>query len=186
VIARRGVLLPYGQVERTGCSLDIQLGELRSRTEKSNCVLIRRVAEGAQDEYRSIVKIGPSNSPDDRDDGPTVGASCRCLNLSTSIGGTRSKVEGGDRHDLEPEVCMRTQDTRFIQVRVAGVATLRPVWSSISRPALGCRSRRDCRCSARYPSPPLYSPGGGFLVGYKAGVLIGLHGMSPRRITGEF
>jgi hypothetical protein len=52
---------------------------------------------------RSIVKIGPSNSPDDRDDRPTVGASCRCLNLSTSIGGTRSKVEGGDHHDLEPE-----------------------------------------------------------------------------------
>jgi hypothetical protein len=35
--------------------------------------------------------------------GPTVGASCRCLNLSTSMGGTRSKVEGEDRHDLEPE-----------------------------------------------------------------------------------
>jgi hypothetical protein len=34
---------------------------------------------------------------------PTVGASCRCLNLLTSMGGTRSKVEGGDRHDLEPE-----------------------------------------------------------------------------------
>jgi hypothetical protein len=45
----------------------------------------------------------PSNSPDDRDDGPTVGASCRCLNLSTSMGGTRNKVEGGDRHDREPE-----------------------------------------------------------------------------------
>jgi hypothetical protein len=28
---------------------------------------------------------------------------CWCLNLSTSMGGTRSKVEGGDRHDLEPE-----------------------------------------------------------------------------------
>jgi hypothetical protein len=28
---------------------------------------------------------------------------CPCLNLSTSMGGTRSKVEGGDRHDLEPE-----------------------------------------------------------------------------------
>jgi hypothetical protein len=36
--------------------------------------------------------------------------SCRCLNLSTSMGGTRSKVEGGDRHDLEPEG-MR-EDTR--------------------------------------------------------------------------
>jgi hypothetical protein len=53
---------------------------------------------------------GPSNSPIDHDDRSTVGASCRCLNLSTSIGGTRSKVEGGDRHDLEPEG-MR-EDTR--------------------------------------------------------------------------
>jgi hypothetical protein len=44
------------------------------------------------------------------------------------MGGTRSKVEGGDRHDLEPEGARaRTQDTRFIQVRVAGVATLRHV-----------------------------------------------------------
>jgi hypothetical protein len=40
---------------------------------------------------------------DDRDDSPTVGANCRCLNLPTSIGDTRSKVEGGDRHDLEPK-----------------------------------------------------------------------------------
>jgi hypothetical protein len=45
---------------------------------------------------------GPLNSLDDCDDGPTVGASCRCLNLSTSMGGTRSKVEGEDHHDLEP------------------------------------------------------------------------------------
>jgi hypothetical protein len=30
-------------------------------------------------------------------------ADCRCLNHSTSMRGTRSKVEGGDRHDLEPE-----------------------------------------------------------------------------------
>jgi hypothetical protein len=30
-------------------------------------------------------------------------SACQCLNLSTSMGGTRSKVEGGDRHDLEPE-----------------------------------------------------------------------------------
>jgi hypothetical protein len=35
------------------------------------------------------------------------------------------------------KVRVRTQDTRFIQVRVARVATLCPVWSSISRPALG-------------------------------------------------
>jgi hypothetical protein len=31
-----------------------------------------------------------------------------------------------------PKVCARTQDTRFIQVRVAGVATLHPVWGSIA------------------------------------------------------
>jgi hypothetical protein len=30
---------------------------------------------------------------------PAVGV----LDLSTSIGGTHSKVEGGDHHDLEPE-----------------------------------------------------------------------------------
>jgi hypothetical protein len=35
---------------------------------------------------------------------------CRCLNLSTSMGGTRSKVEGGDRHDLESEGAR--EDTR--------------------------------------------------------------------------
>jgi hypothetical protein len=46
------------------------------------------------------------------------------------MGGTRSKVEGGDRHDLEPEGTR--EDTRFIQVRVARVATLRRVWSSIA------------------------------------------------------
>jgi hypothetical protein len=31
-----------------------------------------------------------------------------------------------------------------------------------------------------------HSPGGGFLVDYKAGVLVALHGTSPSRITGEF
>jgi hypothetical protein len=61
-------------------------------------------------EQIDFVDEGPPNSPDDRDDGPTVGASCRCLNHSTSMRGTRSKVEGGDRHDLEPEG-MR-EDTR--------------------------------------------------------------------------
>jgi hypothetical protein len=69
-----------------------------------------------------------------------VGASCRCLNLSTSIGGTRSKVEGGDRHDLEPEG-MR-EDTRHKIYTGLGREvrnTLRPVWSTISHPALGCR-----------------------------------------------
>jgi hypothetical protein len=36
------------------------------------------------------------------------------------------------------------------------------------------------------PDPPLYNPGGRCLVGYKVVVLVGLHGMSPSRITGEF
>jgi hypothetical protein len=54
-------------------------------------------------EQIDFVDEGPPNSPDDCDDGPTVGTSCRCLNLLTSMGGTRNKVEGGDRHDLEPE-----------------------------------------------------------------------------------
>jgi hypothetical protein len=35
---------------------------------------------------------------------------CRCLNLSTSMRGTHSKVEGRDRHDLEPEGAR--EDTR--------------------------------------------------------------------------
>jgi hypothetical protein len=69
----------------------------------------------------------PSNSPNDHDEGPTVGASCRCLNLSTSMGGTHSKVEGGDRHDLEPEGLR--EDTRHKIYTGSGsrVATLRPV-----------------------------------------------------------
>jgi hypothetical protein len=37
----------------------------------------------------------------DRGDGGR--RACRCLNLSTSMGGTYSEVEGGDLHDLEPE-----------------------------------------------------------------------------------
>jgi hypothetical protein len=62
---------------------------------------------------------------------------CRCLNLSTSIGGTRSKVEGGDHHDPEPEGTREDTRHKIYTGSVARVATLRPVWSSISRPALG-------------------------------------------------
>jgi hypothetical protein len=61
-----------------------------------------------------------------------VGASCRYLNLSTSIGGTRSKVEGGDRHALEPEGTREDTRQKIYTGRVARVATLRPVWSSIA------------------------------------------------------
>jgi hypothetical protein len=62
------------------------------------------------------------------------------LDWQTYQGGTRgSRLCGGDRgrETENSKVCARTQDTRFIQVQVARVATLRPVWSSISRPALG-------------------------------------------------
>jgi hypothetical protein len=48
------------------------------------------------------------------------------------MGGTRSKVEGGDRHDLKPEGTR--EDTRHKIYTCSGtrVATLRPVWSSIA------------------------------------------------------
>jgi hypothetical protein len=44
----------------------------------------------------------------------------------------------------------------------------------------------EIRCPARYPALLYIVQGGGFLIGYKAGVLVGLHGTSPSRITGEF
>jgi hypothetical protein len=44
----------------------------------------------------------------------------------------------------------------------------------------------EIRLPARYPALLYIVQGGGFLVGYKAGVLVGLHGTSPSRITGEF
>jgi hypothetical protein len=50
------------------------------------------------------------------------------------MGGTRSKVEGGDRHDLEPE------------------GTHEDLFRVVLRPALGVVPRRDCGCSARYPT----------------------------------
>jgi hypothetical protein len=100
--------------------------------------------------------------PHDRRDSPLMGSSrtsssttqvflhrarCRCLNHSTSLGGTRSKVEVGIAMIWNPKVRARTQDTRFIQVRVAGVATLRPVWSSIV-PCAWCCSPEGLRMSS--------------------------------------
>jgi hypothetical protein len=35
------------------------------------------------------------------------------------------------------------------------------------------------------PDPPLYSPGGGCLVGYKVGVLVGVHTASPVGVQGN-
>jgi hypothetical protein len=51
-----------------------------------------------------------------------------------------------------PKVCARTQDTRFIQVWVAGVATLRPFGVVYHALRLGVVPRRDCGCLARYPA----------------------------------
>jgi hypothetical protein len=88
--------------------------------------------------------------------------------------------EDRDREIENSKVCTRTRDTRFIQVRVAKVANPTScLGDQVWRPALGVGLDQ-------VPDPPLYSPGGGFLVGYKAGVLVGLHGTSPSRITGEF
>jgi hypothetical protein len=76
----------------------------------------------------------------DRDDHPMVGASCQCLNLSTSTGGTSSKVEGEDRHDLEPKG-MR-EDTRHKIYTRSGSQSSVPyvLFGVVLRPALGCCS----------------------------------------------
>jgi hypothetical protein len=71
----------------------------------------------------------------DHDDRPTVGVNVGVLDPATSIGGTRRRVDSGGSLDLKLEGLRG--DTRFIQVRVARVATLRPVLCSISRPTLG-------------------------------------------------
>jgi LytS/YehU family sensor histidine kinase len=41
-------------------------------------------------------------------------------------------------------------------------------------------------CAARYPALLYIVQGGGCLVGYKVGVIVGLHRASPSRSTGEF
>jgi hypothetical protein len=90
---------------------------------------------------------------DDEPGVPAVGVSDR----QTYQGGTRGSRLCGGHRDWETEnskVCARKQDTRFIQVRVAKVATLRPVWGikyGALRLVLGC-SRRDWGCAARYPA----------------------------------
>jgi hypothetical protein len=50
-----------------------------------------------------ILRIGPSNSPLIMTMAPRWAPAVGVLDLSTSMGGTRSKVKGGDQHDLEPE-----------------------------------------------------------------------------------
>jgi hypothetical protein len=63
------------------------------------------------------------------------------------MGDTRSKVEGGDHHDLEPEGTR--EDTRH--KIYTGSGSLRPVWSSIA-PSAWVVPRRNCGSSARYPA----------------------------------
>jgi hypothetical protein len=59
-----------------------------------------------------------------------AGAGVGVLDRQTYRGGTRGSRLCGEDRDRETEnskVCAKTRDTRCIQVRVAGVATLRPV-----------------------------------------------------------
>jgi hypothetical protein len=83
--------------------------------------------------------------------GPTVGARCRCLNLSTSMGGTRSKVEGEDHHDLELEGTR--EDTRHEIYAGLGSRSSYPT-SCLEYCALrlDVDPRRDCVSLARYPA----------------------------------
>jgi hypothetical protein len=80
-----------------------------------------------------------------------LGSVCRCLNLSTSMGGTRSKVEGGDRHDLEPEGTR--EDTRHEIYTGSGSRSSYPT-SCLEYCALrlDVDPRRDCGCPPRYPA----------------------------------
>jgi hypothetical protein len=115
---------------------------------------------------------GPSNSPNDHDDRPTIAP--RCLNLSTSIGGTRSKVEGGDRHDLEPEGVHK--DTRHKIYTGSGSQSSIPyvLFGVVLRLALGVVPRRDCGCPPRYLA---------LLYIVQGRVPSRLQGRSPDRIT---
>jgi hypothetical protein len=63
------------------------------------------------------------------------------------MGGTRSKVEGGDRHDLEHEGTREDTRHEIYTGSGAGVATLRPVWGSIA-PCAWCCSREGLEMSS--------------------------------------
>jgi hypothetical protein len=123
--------------------IDVQL---RTRRRSGLRCRLNRIAPN-----RSIVKIGPLNSLDDRDDGPTVGASCRCLNLWTSIGGTRNKVEGGDRHDLEPEG-MREDTGHKIYTGSSSQSSYPTSCLEYIAPCAWCCSPEGLGCAAGYPT----------------------------------
>jgi hypothetical protein len=65
------------------------------------------------------------------------------------MGGTRSKVEGEDRHDLKPEGLR--EDTRHKIYTCSGSQSSYPT-SCLEYCALrlDVDPRRDCRCAARY------------------------------------
>jgi hypothetical protein len=99
-----------------------------------------------------------------------------------STRGSRLSGVGSWSWDMELEG--KGRDTRFIQARVAGVASpMSCLGYQVWRPALGVGS---VELSSQVPGPPLYSPEGGCLVSYKVGVLVWLHGTSPSRIAGKF
>jgi hypothetical protein len=97
---------------------------------------------------------------------------CRCLNLSTSMGGTRSKIEGGDRHDLEPKGTR--EDTRHEIYTGSGSRSSYPT-SCLEYCALRLvLFPEGIGCSARYPA---------LLYIVQGRVPSRLQGRSPSRIT---
>jgi hypothetical protein len=66
---------------------------------------------------------------------PSVGV----LYPTTSIGGTRRRVDSGHRQTWNSKVCARIQETRFIQVQVARIVYY-VLFGVVLCPALGCCS----------------------------------------------
>jgi hypothetical protein len=68
------------------------------------------------------------------------------------MGGTRSKVEGGDRHDLEPEGTR--EDTRHKIYTGSGSQSSYPTsyLEYYCALRLGVVPQRDCGCPPRYPT----------------------------------
>jgi hypothetical protein len=84
--------------------------------------------------------IGPSNSSNDHDDCPRVGANVGVLCPATSIGGTCQRVDGGGSPD--PELEGMHEDTRHKIYIGSGSQSSVPyvVFGIVLCPALGCCS----------------------------------------------
>jgi hypothetical protein len=112
---------------------------------------IDEFAESTQCRQQIYLLMRSFEFTEDRDDSPTVGSSCRCLNLSTSIGGTHNKVEGGDRHDLEPEGLR--EDTRHKIYTGSGSQSSYPTSClEYIAPCAWVLFPGGIGCSARYPA----------------------------------